>query len=204
MNELIVTACADRRTWLFVAAGTLIAGLMFVMPGVDHYIALRGDRSDLIERKLAADRTVQQVKVYEAQLSGQQVELDKLKGKTLAEADVADFRNILVKLVRDSGCQLRRLNISSPQARDWRMGDSPFDPAANDKPLTPFRLETRVVSLSLNGSLPRVRELLDKVQANELFAYAKTIDMRPESQNPRQVDLNIELWFFALQRRDAA
>lgn len=204
MNELIVTACADRRVWLFVAVGTLIAGLVFVMPGVDHYIALRADRSDLIERKLAADRTVQQVKVYEAQLTGQQSELSNLRGQTLAEADVADFRNILVKLVRDSGCQLRRLNISSPQSRDWRVGDSPFNPATNDSQLTPFRLETRVVSLSLNGSLPRIRELLDKVQANDLYAFAKTIDIRPESQNPRQIDLNIELWFFALQRRDAA
>ena len=204
MNDLIATAYADRRVWLFVTGGTLLAGLVFVMPGVDTCNALRADCNDLIESKHIADRTAEQTQKYESQVIAQEQQLTELRNRTLREEDVADFRNELVKLVRDSGCQLRRLNISSPRAREWRAGDSPLAAVDGQLPGTPFHLETRVVSLTLNGSLARIRLLMDRVQASDKYAYARTIDMRPASHNATNVDVNLELWFFALQPRNDA
>ncbi len=204
MNELIVKVCADRRAWLFVAAGTLLAGLLFVMPSVDQYNALRGEDAELEQQLATSSHTAEVVKLYETQLAALSGQLNNLRDQTLREEVTADFRNNLVKLVRDSGCQLRRLNVSGAQARPWHVGDHPITPPEKPGDPTPFMLETRVVSLSLNGSLARVEELLEKVQTTQQFVYAKTINVQPESRNPKQVDLNIELWFFALQRQDAA
>jgi recombinational DNA repair ATPase RecF len=204
MNELIVKACAERRVWLFVIAGTLLLGLLFIMPGVDQYNALSQQREDLVIRRVVAEQTAEQVKTYDQQLAQIAVELETLRGQTLREEATTEFRNQLVKLVRESGCQLRRLNVSPAQSRNWHTKDHPISKLADHGQATPYALETRMVSLSLHGPLVRVRELLDKVQATGLFAFAKSIDVKPEPKNPQQVDLNIELWFFALQRRDAA
>ncbi len=201
MDDLIVKLCEDRRSWLFVTAGTLGLCLVFVLPCVDEYLAVCAEIHDLKEELERADESAAALAGFEQRRVEQIVEVDQQLDKTLNEDNEAEYRNSMVRMVRSSGCQLRRLHIGSPIVRDWGHGDSPLD-ARSKKKLTPtgFRLERRQVNLVLVGPSANVRKLMNSIESEDKLLHVQALELKPSSGNGRGVELGMELWYFTLNR----
>ncbi|CAK9037525.1 Secretin OutD (General secretion pathway protein D) (Pectic enzymes secretion protein OutD) (Type II secretion system protein D) (T2SS protein D) [Durusdinium trenchii] len=115
--------------------------------------------------------------------------------KTLTEENEAEYRNGLVKLVRDSGCQLRRLNVSPAIVREWGQDDNPLE-KAYDKKLKPtgYQLERRQVSLTLSGPTDSVRRLIERFEKHDKQVHLQTLNLKPDGGNGRRVELTMEMW----------
>ncbi|QDU57128.1 hypothetical protein [Aeoliella mucimassa] len=204
MDDQIVIFCQDRRSWLIVIAGTLLLGLVFVLPEVDDYIALCNEKSEIAEKLALAEESARMLPGFETRYSEQTAKAEEQRNKTLNENNEAEFRNAIVKMVRDSGCQLRRLNVGSPVSREWGHDDDPLEKNFNRK-LTPttFQLERRQVTLSLAGPSNSVRRLIESFEQNDKQVHVQTLDLKPSTGDGSRVELSLELWYFTLARKTA-
>lgn len=204
MDDLIVKFCEDRRSWLFVIAGTLGLCLVFALPCVDEYLAVCEDKTTVEEKLALAEESAQLLAGFEQRRSEQSTVIGEQRDKTLNEENEADYRNTVVKLVRDSGCQLRRLNIGTPNSREWLDGDDPLEKTPNKKlKPTGFQLERRQVSLSLVGTSASVRRLIDKFEQYDKQVHVEGIELKPLGTDGRSVELTMDLWYFTLARKSA-
>lgn len=201
MDDLIVKFCEDRRSWLVVIAGTLILLLVFLLPEVDEYAAVCNEQTEVAEKLASAEHSAAMLETFEKRHAEQAGVVAQQVARTLTGANEADYRNDIVKLVRETGCQLRRLNISAPSAREWGQQDNPLEKTYN-KQLKPtgFQLERRQVSLTLAGPSPSVRRLVERFEQQDKQVYVQGIELKPDAGDGRRVELNLELWYFTLTR----
>jgi hypothetical protein len=204
MDDLIVKFCEDRRSWMFVIAGTLGMSLVFVMPCVDEYVAVCAEKTEIAEKLRLATEAAKLLAGFEQRRAEQLVVVQERLGKTLNDQNEAEYRNTIVKLVRDAGCQLRRLNIATPTSRVWGQADDPLEKSAR-KNLQPsgFQLERRQINLSLVGHSANVRQLLERLENEDKQVYVQAIDLKPGAGDGRRVELSMELWYFTLKRSAA-
>ncbi|MEM8864814.1 MAG: hypothetical protein AAGF31_04640 [Planctomycetota bacterium] len=203
-HEMIDRFCESRYRWLIVTAVTLVVALATVLPQVDQYLSLHADELEKAEELAEAGRTVQMLDKLRERVEETSQKLEALERRTLPNEAVSDFRNQVVRMVRESGCQVRRIGVGAVRARTWRENDKPL---ADDKykagPNTPFLLETRPVSLAVTGSTDEVKELLTKIETNGMLTHAKGLNLRPAGRSGGDLQLDLELWCFALQRGKA-
>lgn len=200
MDDLIVKFCEDRRSWLFVTAVTLGLCLVFVLPCVDEYVAVCSEKTEVADQLALAKESAELLPGLEKRRAEQIATVNMQLGKTLCEENEAEYRNSVVKMVRETGCQLRRLNIGSPTSRDWGLGDDPLEKITNKK-LQPsgFQLERRQVSLSLVGPSAGVRRLIERLEEQDKQVYVQAIELKPGTGDGRRVELTMELWYFTLK-----
>lgn len=204
MDDLIVKFCEDRRSWLFVTAGTLGVCLLFVLPCVDDYVAVCREESDIAAELSTASQSAELLPGFEQRRAKQMAVVAERLNGTLHEENEADYRNAIVKMVRDARCQLRRLNIGAPASRDWGNEDNPLQKAA-PKNLQPsgFQLERRQVNLLLVGSPANVRLLIERMEKEDKLVHVHAMDLKPGAGDGRRVELSMELWYFTLTRPTA-
>ena len=201
MDDLIVKFCEDRRSWLVVIAGTLALGLVLVLPEVDDYGAVCAEQSDLAEKLTAAHESAQQLPGFETRRAEQMELISERLGKTLTADNEPEFRNNLVMMVREAGCQLRRLNVGNAVARPWGEGDDPLERTYDNKlRATSFQLERRQVSLALVGPTANVRRLIERMEEQDTQVHVQSLDLKPEGGDGRRAELTMELWYFTLAR----
>lgn len=204
MDDLIVKFCEDRQSWLFVTVGTLGLSLLFVLPCVDEYLAVRAEKSDIAEQLASAEDSAKLLTDYEQRRVHQSELVAKRLDRTLNDQNEADYRKAIVKMVRDTGCQLRRLSIGAPHSRDWRRGDHPLEKNAL-KTLKPtgFELERRQVSLALVGSATNIQRLIERLERQDKQVHVQGMNLKPGGGDKRRVELSLELWYFTLRRAAA-
>ncbi|HEX6962390.1 MAG TPA: hypothetical protein VF175_11020, partial [Lacipirellula sp.] len=156
MNDSLVRKfCESRHRWLIVATATGLVALAALLPMVDDFFDKRTSRSELSGELAAARLTAESLPAYEKQTAAVEKELLALEVRTVDEEGVARFRSKLVDVVRDAGCQIRRIEVGAPSRRPWKENDEALResvvPAAG--PLTPFVLERRSVTLAVDGNL---------------------------------------------------
>lgn len=201
MDDLIVKFCEDRRSWLFVVGGTLALALVLVLPQVDEYVAATGEKNALVEKLALAEESARLLPSYEQRADEQSQIVTERIDSTLNQQNEAEYRNSIVKLVRESGCQLRRLNVSVASSREWGQDDDPLEKIKNKKlPNTGFQLECRQVSLLLAGSSNSVRKLMQRFEEHNKVVHVESLHMKPASGNGRNVELSMELYYFTLNR----
>lgn len=204
MDDAIVKFCEDRRSWLVVIAGTLAVVLVLVLPQVDEYVAVCREKTEIAKELTLAEEAARLLPGHEKRYAEQSEVLAEQLATTLTEENEADYRNGLVKLVRDSGCQLRRLNVGSATVRDWGQDDDPLEKSYNKKlKPTGYKLERRQVSLSLTGPTVSVRKLIERLEQQDKQVHLQTMDLKPDAGNGRRVELTMELWYFTLIRAAA-
>ncbi|CAN0380659.1 unnamed protein product, partial [Ectocarpus sp. 4 AP-2014] len=94
-----------------------------------------------------------------------------------------------------------RIDFSTPSKRKWRENDSPTEtPSERDQEekTTPFDLQTRPVNFSVTGSSAEVLALLRSIDEDKRLKHTQTLDLKPSSNNPRELQLDLSLWYFAL------
>lgn len=200
-QQLIDRFCESRHRWLIVTAATLLLALVTVLPQVDQFMSLRADEIAKAAELSEAQQTAELLPRMRQRVEQTGKQLTELEARTLQGEMVSDFRSKLVEMVRESGCQMRRLSVEGVRERRWRENDRPLaepnEPAGND---TPFQLETRPVNLSVTGTMEEVRTLLRKIEVIGMMTHARGVDLRPAGRDSKLVHMDLELWCFALSR----
>ena len=203
-DSLIRKFCESRYRWLIVATATLLVALAAVLPLVDDFFDKRTSRSDLASTLEEARRTAAQLPAFEKQVAEVRRQLTALEVRTVDESSLPQFRSRLVDLVRESGCQIRRIEVSLPAKRAWM---NPDNPLAETQPTsgaaTPFSLERRNVILAVDGAMTAVQDLLARLEKEQHLGHPRRLNMQPVSGSGETVTLELELWLFALSRKAA-
>ena len=189
-----------RRRWI-VTTATFVTGLLFLLPAVDYY-NLETSRLDEICVELDKSRTeITRFESWQHRIEEQQELLRQLEARAFVGTQVEDFRTELVNLIRESDCTMRRVRLSEPSYRGWL--------AENDDPLldqpphgaegeTPYYLETRHLSLSVEGALDRVQKLLGELHATDRLVHSAAMTIRRADGAPDNVSLDLDLVLFNL------
>jgi len=207
MNDsLIRKFCESRYRWLIVAIVTAIPALAGVLPEVDDYYAKRNSRNELAEELVHARATAQELPLREARAAEAIARVREIESRTVDEARQAQFRNRIVEIVRESGCQIRQFDVGAPTRRQWRKGDDPLkDPVGTPAAAvaTPFVLERRAMSLSVDGSMQAIHELLNRLEDERTLTHPHRLHLQGASGEGETATLQLELWLFALVRGQA-
>ena len=206
MNDsLIRKFCESRYRWAIVATATVLFALAAILPQADDYFTKRNSRISLTEELASARATAESLPKTEKQVGELQGRLGALEKRAVFEETLPQFRSKLVELVRTaSECQIRKVDVGSPTSRPWRVGDKPL--AENAAPPnapggTPFQLERRSVTLTVDGPMNSVHDLLDKLQSEKILAHPHHLQLQPATGSGSTVTLDLELWLFALTRK---
>jgi hypothetical protein len=204
MNDsLIRKFCESRHRWLIVATLTGLVALAVLLPMVDDFFDKRSSRSELTDQLEAARQTAESLPQLEKQSAAVKKDLEALETRTVDEAALARYRSRLVDLVRESGCQIRRIEVGAPHKRPWKNNDKALNempPAGAD---TPFSLERRPVTLSVDGAMSAVQDLLAKLEKERTLSHPHRVQLQSVSGTGETVTLELELWLFALSRTAA-
>lgn len=200
-TEVIDRFCESRHRTLIVTSATLVVALATVLPQVDQYLNLRAEQDEKAEQLVEAGSTAELLTTLRERVETTTAELEALESRTLPGEAVPDWRRTLVGMVRSSGCTVRRISLGAVRTRRWREKDRVLaDAKEKAGPDTPFSLETRPVSLSVTGSIGEVRDLLERIEGGGMLVHANGLELRPTRQDGREVQMELELWCFALER----
>lgn len=190
-----------HRQWIVIIL-TISTALVVIWPLADDYLAHRG-RSRELERSLAeAQAAVAQRGMYEQRLEQTQEELKGLEARSLPEQRMFEFRGDVAEIARSTGCQVQQMRLGNADLRRWRMHDDPLEAAKQGK-LTPFELRTQQFSLSVLGPLAAIKAFLGQLEQDGKLMHTQSLAIRPDSSDPRMVELDLQLQLFDLQSSPA-
>ncbi|QDT68583.1 hypothetical protein MalM25_15060 [Planctomycetes bacterium MalM25] len=190
----------NPRRWLIVTGVTFVLALAIVLPQVDHLIAERSERAELLEQLAQANETAKRLPLYEQRIAEKASELAGLRDREIDDDEVAELRTWLVDAARQAGCRVRRIELSNPNERSWTDDDHPLSTPtpAKSNAKTPFRLRTRPVAFSVTGSSDEVMALLRTIDEDTRLKHTRTLDLKPVGRKTNELQLDLTLWFFAL------
>ncbi len=203
IEKLAERLAQSKHRWLIVTGVTFLIALASALPQVDLLLAERSERAVLQDELAQAEATATRLPTYELKLAEKQEELDRLRKLVVDESQLGALRTWLVEAARQSGCQVRRIDLAAPTKRPWNESDNPLDPPAAgkvDSQKTPFELETRAVAFSVTGSSNEVLALLKAIDADTRLKHANTIELKPTNRSDHELQLDLTLWYFALVR----
>jgi hypothetical protein len=206
MNDSLTRKfCESPHRWAIVATATGLVALAALLPMVDEYFDKRSSRSELSEELAAARQTAKLLPVYERQAAEVGKELETLEARAVDEPGLARFRSRLVDVVRDSGCQIRRIEVGAPTRRPWKENDEPLSELSESagEGATPFSLERRSVILAVDGSMSAIHELIAQLEKEKTISHSHRLQLQAAGGGGESVTLELELWLFALSRTAA-
>lgn len=204
MNEqLLRRFCESPQRKLIVSTVTILLGLAVLTPLVDDYFDKKESRRTLAEELDHARETASQLPKLESQVAEVVDELRLLEGRSVSDETVSAYRNQIVELIRDSNCQIRRLDLASPVNRPWKDGDDPLqegNASDSSRKATPFTLERRNIQLSVSGRTQDIYGLLERLEKDTTLAHPERLELHSESQSGETVTMELEMLLFALSR----
>ncbi len=205
MNETLIRKfCESPRRGLIVATVTILLGLAVVTPLVDDYFNKKESRRALAGDLDNARQTAALLPSLEKQVALVVEKLEAMEERSVSEQTVSGYRTRLVEMIRESSCQIRRLDVASPSRRPWKEGDNPLQAGNNSDSsgkATPFSLERRSIVLSVNGKTHEIYSLLEQLQKDTTLAHPERIQIHSDGQNGEIVTMELELLLFALSRQ---
>jgi hypothetical protein len=203
MNESLLRAfCESNHRQLIVAIVTTLAGLVVLVPLVDDYFDKRESRRTLREDLDRARETELTLPAFEKRVAELEATAQQLEDRTVSDALVSQYRTNLMEMVRQAGCQVRRLEVGGSAHRPWLEEDNPLQataptPTANK---TPFQLERRSLNLSVDGEMATIHNLLEQLEQDKTIAYPRRVQLHSAGGRGASATLELELWLFALIR----
>lgn len=205
MNETLVRRfCESSHRKLIVAIVTTLLGMAIIVPLVDEYFDKKESRRALAGELENARQTAAQLPHLEKQVAKVVDKLTALEVRAVDEGSISAYRTRLVEMVRESHCQIRRLDVASPTWRAWKEGDNPLGdgktgPVAGKA--TPFSLEQRSIQLSVSGRTHDLYDLLERLEKDTTLAHPERIELHSDSQKSETVTMDLEMRLFALSRQ---
>jgi hypothetical protein len=206
MNDSLARKfCESRHRWLIVASATGLVALVALLPMVDEFFDKRSSRNELSEELAVARRTAELLPVYERQAAEIGKDLAALETRAIDESGLTRFRSRLVDVVRESGCQIRRIEVGAPSRRPWKENDEPLTEPGESagEGATPFALERRSVVLAVDGSMSAIHDLIAQLEKEKAIAHPHRLQLHPAGGQGESVTLELELWLFSLSRTAA-
>ena len=207
MIETAIRQLIDHpRGMLIVITLSFVLGLALVLPLADEYSALREEADNLHQSLSEAQLERQNLPLFEKRIENQESELAALEDKAISDDEASEFRHRMVALVRESGCQVRKVSLSDPKQRDWLQDDNPVRTirrTGKKQKKTEYQLKSRVFALSVSGTAEDVRSLLAAIHREQPLAYTRSLSLRPADGQRTEVVLEIELWLFELEKNQA-
>lgn len=201
IRKTIRSVAESRYRWLIVTGGTFAVGLVLIVPLVDVYRAESAEKKALLAEVGAASQISAQLDKYKGRVDERVAELDALEARTVDDGRLPALRDQLVELARQTGCSLRRLNVGETMSRPWYANDTPTDQRPDAKgreSQTNFTLQWRPVSISVSGSVADLRNLLEKIKAENMLVYTKSFEIYPSSVGRKSLTMDMDLWYFTL------
>ena len=205
-ESLIRKFCENSHRKLIVSIVTILLGLAVLTPLVDEYFDNKESRRALSEELENARNTAGQLPSLEKQVASVVEELEILEERSVSEETVSAYRTRLVDLVRESSCQIRRLDLAEPILRPWKEGDDPLQEGTkSDKSgkATPFSLERRSIQLSVSGKTHDIYGLLERLQKDTTLAHPERLQFHSDGQNGESITMELEMLLFALSRQSS-
>jgi hypothetical protein len=203
IEQTLRSFCESRRRWLIVIAGTFVVALVLILPLADLYFAERNAKTELSTELADTHQVVDSIADSEARLAAKTAELKTYEARVVDEQSLPALRTRLVELARDTGCSLRRLNVGNASMRPWHEADDPTTSdtkAKSAEHTTGFNLEWRPVTVSVTGSNANLCSLLERMEADHMFMHTKNFEMHPDGEGRKNLNLDLELWYFNLAR----
>ena len=189
------------KRWLFVTTATFIVGALFLLPAID---SLQSARTKHAEMQAQLDQRVADVArldLWKTKLSEHKAKLVEFEQRAFAEQQAEQFRSQLAELTRRSGCTMRRIRLSDARNREWKAtGDDPLleRSPAQAKGDTPFVLKSQQLSMSVEGKLSAIQELMTSVSTDDRLLQVGSVSIRQVDGNPKLVSLDVEFVLFDL------
>ena len=207
MNDPIVRRfCESPRRKPTVAIVTILLGVAIIIPLVDDYFDKKESRRTLAEELDRARQTAAQVPSLEKKVAEVVGQLTTLDARAVSDDTLSGYRSRLVDMIRESSCQIRRLDVASPTRRSWKEGDHPLADGNTGSSLgkaTPFFLEQRSIQLSVTGRTHDIYTLLEKLQTDTTLAHPERIELRSDGPNNETITMDLEMLLFALSRQSS-
>jgi hypothetical protein len=202
-KELVRRFCESRHRPLIVIAGTFVVGLLLILPLVDVYYAGREEKSALAAELESAKEVAAQLEGFERRVAEKLTQLAAQEARAVSDETLPDLRSKLLDMAKETNCTIRRLSVGATVSRPWLANDNPVaiagDIKRNEKG-TGFMLESRPLSVSLNGTSAALRSLLERIAESDMLMHTKNLEMYPSSPSRQTLTLDMELWYFALRR----
>lgn len=192
-----------KRLWI-VTTGTLLSGLLFLLPAVDSFSQERSRYAELSEQLDAARELIAGKDHWQQRLQEQQRLLEHLEACSVTEDELNDYRNWVTECVRHNGCQMRRIHVGEPVYRPWmKENDNPMvdRPPVDAEGETPWLLENRELTVSVEGELSHVNELLDELHTTDVLAHSSGVSVRRIDGTASTVALDLNLVLMNLIRK---
>lgn len=184
---------------------TLLVGLAALWPAADEYTAAR-QRTTAAHLKLAETRQeIEKLPGYMELHKQKLAELESLERRMVPERAAQELQGELTELGRQTGCTLRRAAVQPSSSRDWCEKDDPLEvnrPKTQSEE-TPFRLETRVLSLSVTGPMNGLYKFLSRLNQVDRVVHSRAITLRRSSEDGSMAALDVELLLFDLPLKPA-
>ncbi len=196
--------CEFQHRKLTVIGGTIIVGLLLVMPLVDAIRAGRDEKEALLTELKSARSLVSDLQAFEGRVNEKLAQLKSTEGRTVDDASLPFLRGKLVDFAKETACSIRRLNIGSVGSKIWQPGHNPLANTSDNKlnnANSNFVLEWRPVNLSLNGNSANLRSMVERLASSGMFMHIKSLEMYPSSPKRESLTLDMEIWYFTLARK---
>lgn len=203
MNEsLLRNLCESKHRKLIVAIVTSLFGLVVLLPLTDDYFDKRESRRTLTDDLDRAYQKKEILPAFEQRVAEMEEKVSLLEGRTVSAENVSQYRSNLLEIIQKSGCQMRRLEVGTPTRRPWVKNDDPLQATAAsgaaDK--TRFQLERQNISLSIDGDMASIHNLLEQLEEDKTIAYPQRLKLHSTGGRSNSATLELELWLFALVR----
>jgi Tfp pilus assembly protein PilO len=205
VNKTILRRFLDNpaRRWAVIFA-ILGIGLTAVLPAADELNKSRRDRTQLEQLAARMRSDVAGLERVRSEATRKREGLGKLEALAVAGDQVPVFRQEIVDWAREAGCQVRRVRLDSPRSQGWHEGGSLFElsSARRTKLDSPYVLQMQPLSVSVSGTLSKVRQLLNKLHSTDRLIQCRSLSVCPSRDDRREVVLNVELVLFGLTRAE--
>jgi len=194
----------SRRSRVIVIIGTFGIGLATVLPLADEYLALRDRREHLKVELSGAQQAAKALPRFEKRVHQQIRTLENWQSQTVPAGQVHEFRRSVVDLVRETGCQIRRVHTDAAHTRPWSEGDDPLkvrNVRSKKKDDSHFELTSQSFVLEISGTLPQIEAVLSQLHREGKLAHTRHFVLRPVGRNRKEVVLELELLLFDLTRK---
>jgi hypothetical protein len=157
------------------------------------------------EKLEEASGTAANLPLLQGTLDKKKREVQELERKAVTEKDVEQLRaGDLQKLIRDAGCDMRRVSIDEiPAKRDWKSNDSPLrnTPIGDPGQDTPFSLMQWNAQLQIEGPMGNIYKFLQLMSQMDRFIHTTKVEMKRSATNENLTQLRMDITLYDLVRK---
>jgi len=203
-NEAFLDFCSSRYRRPTVITLTCLVGLVTAWPAADEYFA-QLDRQQQLEAQLAsAEESASRLPALKSKAAEQALVTGNWTRRLVPSEKSHDFRETLIRLARDSGCRIRRVRMAQPRTEPMADPSEPpsqgTDKRKRKKKKAEYELHTQGITLTVSGSLPRLKKFLAGLQRTGKMLHTKRFSLGPQRRESKEIVLELDIAVFDVRR----